>query len=264
MPLSSNLLKSRVLVTGASQGIGFAAAKAFLEEGARVVINSSNKQRLEKAKNQLSQLGEVHAVVADLREKTEIDRLVSETKRLLGGIETLVYVTGSPKPGTFMEKEYDDWLDAAKLLTISPAYLARRVAELMLERSVKGRIVLLASFAIKEPIPNIALSNVCRIAIAGIVRTLARELGPKGIRVNAILPGYIKTSRIDQVAQDLARRWGVTVDEAFSKIAQEIPLGYIAPPEELARSIIFLGSDLSTYVNGAVLPVDGGLLRSVF
>jgi 3-oxoacyl-[acyl-carrier protein] reductase len=263
MPLSSGLAGSRALVTAASQGIGFGAAEAFLKEGARVVINSSNAGRTSAAAERLRPLGEVHGVTADLADERGIDRLVAETVRRLGGIDTLVYVTGSPHPGTYLEQGYDDWVHAAQLLVVSPAYLARKVADEMLRGGTAGRMVFLTSVAIREPIPNLATSSVCRIAVAGLVRTLARELGPKGIRVNGILPGYIRTARIDEVARDAAHRRKTTPEEVIRGMEREIPLGRIGTPEELARAIVFLGSDLSSYVSGAMLPVDGGLLRSV-
>ncbi len=121
MPLSSGLAGQRVLVTAASQGIGFAAAQAFLEEGARVVINGSHRTRLERAVAALRPRGEVHGVVADLSQRADLDRLVEETHNALGGIDTLVYVTGSPAPGTFMEQSFESWQAAAALLTVSPA-----------------------------------------------------------------------------------------------------------------------------------------------
>ncbi len=263
MVLASGLQGSRVLVTAASQGIGFGAAKAFLEEGASVVVNSSNAERLDRATRSLASLGEVHGVVADLREKNDLDRLLGEAVGHLGGLDTLVYVTGSPRPGLFLEQEYADWDAASRLLVVSPAYLARRAAERMLEGGHGGRMVFLTSIAIREPIPTIATSSVCRIAIAGLVRTLARELGPKGIRVNGILPGYIRTDRVDEVLRDAARRKGTTAESERTGLEREIPLGRIGSPEELARAIVFLGSEMSSYVTGALLPVDGGLLRSV-
>ncbi|MDG6995862.1 MAG: SDR family oxidoreductase [Nitrososphaerota archaeon] len=263
MPLGTNLQGQRVLVTAASQGIGYAAAKAFLQEGASVMINSSNEQRLERAYRELQRYGAVDRTPADLSSKEGIERIVSKTVEVLGGIDTFVYVTGSPPAGVFMEKEYEDWASAARLLTVSPSYLARKVAEVMIAQGVKGRMVFLASWAIREPIPNIALSNVCRIAIAGLVRTLARELGPKGIRVNSILPGRIDTQRSDQLIKDASRKLGITEEEARANVEKEIPLGYIASPDELAKSILFLGSEISSYVTGAALPVDGGILRSV-
>ena len=254
---------AKVLVTAASQGIGFGAAQAFLEEGARLVVNSSNEARLRTATERLSKLGEVHGVVADLREKADLDRLLRETERLLGGLDTLVYVTGSPRPGVFMDQSFEDWRAAADLLVVSPAYLARRSAEVMLAHGAHGRMVFLTSIAIREPIPNIATSSVCRIAVAGLVRTLARELGPKGIRVNGILPGYILTDRLDEVLRDSAQRKGTSEEIERAALAREIPLGRPGTPEELARAVVFLGSEMSAYVSGALLPVDGGLLRSV-
>lgn len=263
MPLSSGLAGQRVLVTAASQGIGHAAARAFLEEGARVVVNGSNAGRLEKAVDALRSIGEVHGVRADLSQRAELDRLVTETVVHLGGIDTLVYVTGSPAPGTFMEQNFETWQAAANLLTVSPAYLAQRVAETMLASKTRGRMVFSASFAIREPIPNIATSNVCRIAVAGLVRTLARELGPSGIRVNGVLPGYIDTERVGHVFEDSARRRGTTTEQVRADLVREIPLRRIGTPAELARAFVFLGSEMSSYVTGALLPVDGGILRSV-
>jgi 3-oxoacyl-[acyl-carrier protein] reductase len=263
MPLSSGLKGQRVLVTAASQGIGFGVAKAFLGEGARVVINSSNPSKLKNASDELSKIGQVATVAANLSDRDGIDTLVDRAVELLGGIDTLAYVTGSPAPGTVMEKSYEDWESATRLLTISPAYLARKIAQVMIDQKVKGRMIFSSSWVIREPSPNLALSNVCRIAILGLVRTLARELGPVGIRVNAILPGYIQTKRIDQVVKDGSKRKGISETEALNEIVRQIPLGYIASTDELAKSFLFLGSDMSSYVSGAALPVDGAILRSI-
>ena len=261
--MGSGLQGARVLVTAASQGIGYGAAEAFLAEGARVVINSSNSERLSAAVDRLRPLGTVHGVVADLTRRDDLDRLLAETVGHLGGLDTLVYVTGSPHPGVFMEQGYEEWDRAAAMLVVSPAYLARRAAEEMLRGKTGGRMVFLTSLSIREPIPNLALSSVCRVAVAGLVRTLARELGPKGIRVNGILPGYIHTGRIEEFARDAARRRGTSAEEVIRSLEREIPLGRIGTPAELARAIIFLGSEMSSYVTGAMLPVDGGQLRSI-
>ncbi len=227
------------------------------------MINSSNEKRLKEAEQKLAGLGEVHGVAGDLSLQPEIDRLVTSTSSLLGGIDCLAYATGSPAPGTVMEKNFEDWDNAARLLTVSPAYLARKVAEIMIENKTKGRMVFSASYVVKEPSPTLALSNVCRVSILGLVRTLARELAPRGIRVNAILPGYIKTGRTDQLVKDTARRKAISETQVLNELVAQIPMGYIGSTEEIARSFIFLGSDMSAYVSGAVLPVDGAILRSI-
>jgi 3-oxoacyl-[acyl-carrier protein] reductase len=263
MPLTTGLKNQSVLVTAASQGIGYGVAQAFLDEGARVMINSSNDEKLQRAEQQLSKHGEVHRLAGDLATKDVIDRLVTTTADVLGGIDTLAYVTGSPSPGTVLEKSYEDWEAAARLLTVSPTYLGRRVAEVMISNKTKGRMVFSSSITVREPSPTLALSNICRISITGLVKTLSRELAPSGIRVNSILPGYIKTARIDQLVQSNAKRKGISETDALNEFVSQIPMGYIGSTEEIARSFLFLGSEMSAYVSGAMLPVDGAFLRSV-
>jgi 3-oxoacyl-[acyl-carrier protein] reductase len=162
VPLSSGLDGQRVLVTAASTGIGYGAATAFLKEGARVVINSSNREKLDGALERLGPLGEVHGVLGNLAVKTDLENIVQSTRSLLGGIDTLVYVTGSPKPGRFLEMSYEDWRGASDLLVVSPAYLAKLIADEMISAKTKGRMVFLSSYVIKEPTLAIALSSVCR------------------------------------------------------------------------------------------------------
>lgn len=263
MNTSFGLAKKRVLVTAASRGLGFGAAKAFLEEGSRVVINSSNGRRLSTAAKELGQLGEVYAVVGDLKRREDLDRIVGGAKRHLGGIDVFVYVTGPPEPGRFLEEGYEDWEEAAKLMVISPAYLARLVALDMINSGTKGSMVFLASVAIREPLLTIATSGVCRIAISGLTRTLARELGPKGIRVNGILPGYVDTARIQKILQTTAAAKKITLSKALAEMEGEIPMGRLGTTNEVAQVVLFLASELSSYVSGALIPVDGAYLRSV-
>ncbi len=263
MPSGREAEGLRVLVTAASQGIGFAAARAVLRAGARVAVNSSHAGRRASAIDRLRPDGTVEGIVADLQEGPELDRLAREAAERLGGIDTLVYVTGSPPPGALLELDHAAWEEAARLLTVSPAYLGRRVAERMISEGTGGRLVFLSSFAVREPVVALALSSVCRSSVTGLVRLLARDLGPRGIRTNGILPGYIETDRLRAIVADDARRRGRSPEEARADLEREVPLGRIGTPEELARAILFLGTEMSSYVNGALLPVDGGLLRSV-
>jgi len=264
MVLEFGLVGKRVLVTASSKGIGFAVAKAFLLNGSRVVISSSNGENVRRAVDSLASLGEVHGFTADLRSKNDIDGLIEYASSKLGGLDTLVYVAGSPSPGVFMEKTYEDWEEASRLLVLSATYTAKLVAQKMLSQGSGGSMILLSSYVIKEPVPNLALSDVCRISVAGLVRTLARELGPWKIRVNGVMPGYIATQRVEQVLKDTAKRLNVSPQQALESLVKQIPLGYVGTPEELANVVLFLASSLSSYVTGAMIPVDGGLLNSVF
>ncbi|HXW37655.1 MAG TPA: SDR family oxidoreductase [Nitrososphaerales archaeon] len=253
----------RVLVTASSRGIGFGSAKAFLEEGSRVVICSSNHDRLSQAEKQLGTLGEVHALAADLRLESDLDKLVDQTLERLGGLDHMVYVAPPPPPGTFMANGYKEWREAAESMMVSPAYLCKRVGEEMVKSKTRGTMVLVASVAVREPIPTIATSGVARIAVSGIVRTLARELGPSGIRVNGVMPGYVDTDRVREILEATGARTGLGMSKARESMESEIPLRRIGTTEETANVILFLSSDLASYVSGAMVPVDGAILRSV-
>ena len=265
MPTSSGLpvMKGkRVLVTAASRGLGFGAAEAFLDAGARVVINSSNAARLAEAEARLAKKGDVRPVVADLTKEKDLDRLVSEAASSLGGIDSLVYVTGPPPAGAFLQKGNSEWREAAELMMVSPAYLARLVALDMIDRKVKGSMVFLGSVTMREPVLNLATSGVCRIAVSVLVRTLARDLGPRGIRVNGVLPGYIDTDRTQTIIRDRAAKEGIPEAEARADLVGQIPIGRLGTADEVAQVALFLASDLSSYVSGALVPVDGAYLRS--
>jgi 3-oxoacyl-[acyl-carrier protein] reductase len=125
-----------------------------------------------------------------------------------------------------------------------------------------GRIIISTSAAIKEPIENLDLSNILRISMAGLIRTAAKQLAKKGILINGVMPGYIMTERIIQIIKERSKREGKSEEEILKAMTANIPLGRIGEPEELANVVIFLASNLATYVNGAIIPVDGGYLRS--
>lgn len=250
--------------TASSKGIGFGVAKVLAMAGADVIILSRNEENLKKAKEKIKEIADVNVeyIVADLTKKEDLERIVGEVKNI-GDPDIFFYSTGGPKPGYFMEMTMEDWEEAVKLLLYPAVYLTRALVPGM-EKKGFGRIIYSTSVAIKEPIPNIALSNVVRISLAGLVRTLAKELGPKGITVNGIMPGIIRTDRVIQLAQDKARREGKSLEEALQDYAKPIPLGRLGEPEEIGYLVAFLSSELGSYINGAMIPVDGGRLNSVF
>ncbi|WP_457741854.1 SDR family oxidoreductase [Thermococcus sp.] len=262
--LTIDLSGRLAFTTASSKGIGFGVARVLAKAGADVVLLSRSEENLRRAKEKIREESDVEVfyVVADLSKREDLKRTVNELEDI-GEPEIFFFSTGGPKPGYFMEMNMGDWEKAVDLLLYPAIYLTKALVPAM-ERKGFGRIVYSTSVAIKEPIPNIALSNVVRISMAGLVRTLAKELGPKGITVNGIMPGIIKTDRMIQLAQDRAKREGKSVEEALQEYAKPIPLGRLGKPEEIGYLVAFLASDLGSYINGAMIPVDGGRLNSVF
>jgi len=254
---------AKVLVTASTRGIGFAVARRFGLEGARVVVSSRKAEHVREAVERLRREGiEAYGVTADLTVKEDCFRLVDEAARLLGGLDILVYNTGGPPPGGFEEVSLEDWEHAVRLLLLSAVWVTRAALP-HLEKSSMPAIVYLTSVAIREPLDRLVLSNTVRLSIAGLVRSLARELGRKGIRVNMVLPGYTKTERLLQIARDRAQKQGKTVEEVLKEMTKDVPLGRPAEPDEIARVVVFIASKAASYVNGAAIPVDGGMLRSI-
>ncbi len=254
------------LITASSRGLGYASARVLALEGARVILSSRNVERLYEAASKLKrEVGEdrVYYHVLDLTSKESIDELFDWVREKFGKLDILVYSTGGPKPGRFMEMKWDDWVEATRLLSLSAVWVARRAAELMIPNHW-GRIIFISSVAIKEPWPDLALSNIMRLPIAGIVRMLAKELGPHGITVNGVMPSIILTDRVLEIAKNRAIKQGKTVEQVLSEMAEKIPLKRLGRPEELGYIIAFLASEKAGFINGTMIPVDGGFLNSIF
>ena len=255
----------KVLVTASTRGIGRGIAEVLLSEGSYVFINGIHDETVSKAIKELGNTysGRVGGLRADLRRGEEVRELVSRAVEFLGGLDSLVYVTGPPKAGYFRELSVDDWVNGVNLLIMSAVNLVREALP-YLRASGKASIVFSTSVAVKEPIPNIALSNTLRISIHGLMKSLARELGAEGIRVNAVMPGYVLTDRVRYLAMDRVRREGGSIQEVIKGMSSEVPLRRMADPHEVGYVVAFLISRYASYINGASIPVDGGLLKSQF
>ncbi len=255
-------LNGRVaLVTASSKGIGFGVAKVFSMCNANVVLLSRNEDNLKNAADKIESISgsKPKYIVADLANEKQLEDAVEEIKREKPSI--FFFSTGGVKPGYFMEMDKEDWDKAINLLLRPAIYIAKELLPEMIKMKW-GRIIYSTSTAIKEIIPNIALSNVVRITMAGLVRTLAKEVGMHGITVNGIMPGLIKTDRIIQLAKDRAKREGTTMEEALGALSAAIPARRLGVPEEIGYLAAFLASDFASYINGALIPVDGGKLNS--
>jgi 3-oxoacyl-[acyl-carrier protein] reductase len=258
----------RVLITASTSGIGYAIAKRFFESGARVVISSRNPDNVSKALQRLTKgrsSSNVYGIPCDLTVYYDIKNLVLKSVELLGGIDIFVYNSGNPdnEPATFFETSPSDWEYAVKLYTLSPIWLTLEITPYMIRQGY-GRIIFLGSVSIKEPMSVLALADVTRISILPLTKLLARELGPKGILVNAVLPGSFMTEGAKRLIERLAQREKKSKKIVEKEIASLSPLNRFGFPSELANVVLFLASDMASFINGSVITVDGGMAHSIF
>jgi 3-oxoacyl-[acyl-carrier protein] reductase len=246
-------LEGRVaLVMGASRGLGRAIAAALAREGAQVAIASRSRDKLDEAAAEIG--GAATPFVADTTDLNRLEALPGEVAESLGPIEILVANTGGPPFGGALEHELSEWETAYRSLVLAPRVLADGVLPAMRERGW-GRIVNVGSISTREPIPGLNLSNSHRMAAGGFLKTLSREVAADGITVNTVATGRFGTER-------LADHTG-SLEAAEEAAKQEVPAGRLGYPEEYGDLVAFLCSDRAAYITGTVIPIDGGLLRSV-
>ena len=261
--MNLGLSGKKALVTAGSLGIGRGIATALTLEGADVIILSRNKENLKSAERHIMEhTGRgVDTINADLTNILDLEKTVRYIRESYGYLDIFVFNTGGPRPGSFSEITMDDWRRAVELLLYPAVYLTRAFIKDMKGRRW-GRIIYSTSVAIKEPIPSLVLSNTVRITMAGLVRTLAREYGEYGVTVNAIMPGYIKTDRVLELARERASKENKEIEDVLADITKEVPAKRMGEPIEVGYLVAFLASDKAGYINGAVIPIDGGYLRS--
>ncbi|MEV4116365.1 SDR family oxidoreductase [Nonomuraea sp. NPDC049695] len=242
------------LVTGGSAGIGLAAAKSLAREGCDVCVSARNPDRLADAVVQLQEYGKVvHAVLADVEDPAAARRVVEETRDVLGPIDILVANAGGPPAGRFDEASLADWEVAVERNLLGTVRLIHAVLPEMRSRGW-GRIVTVTSRSAREAIDGLALSNATRSAVAGVVRTLAREVGRDGVLVNNVMPGPIDTDRLRSMAGG---------EDALARRAEAVPVGRIGSPDEVGDVVAFLASERASFVNGISMLVDGGESRVI-
>jgi 3-oxoacyl-[acyl-carrier protein] reductase len=240
------------LVMGASKGIGLAIAGALAGEGVGVAMASRSRERVEAAAKEIE--GDTTAFEADTDDLDWLAALPDEVASKVGPVEILITNTGGPPLGGALDHEREVWEEAYRSLVLAPLVLADAVLPGMRERKW-GRIVNVGSSSVREPIPHLALSNANRMAAIGLFKTLATEVASDGITVNTVATGRFATDR-------LAENWG-SWEEMEAKAPEGIPAGRLGQPEEFGDLVAFICSERAAYLTGAVVPLDGGMLRSV-
>jgi len=254
-----HLAGKKALVTGASQGLGYATAQGLALEGCLVAINSRDPQKLaDAAQNlKLETNQKVVTIPGDLTDPKNAAEIIHLAAERLGGLDLLVTNAGGPPAGGF--EAFDDavWQQAVELSFLSHVRLIRAALP-HLRKSATPSVLTVTSITVKEPLPNLILSNSVRMATAGLTKSLSQELGPEGIRCNSILPGWTVTERVESLMAQRAQSNGTQPENEFKKQSAAIPLGRMGTPEEFARAAVFLLSPAASYITGVMLPVDGG------
>lgn len=259
-------LANRVALVGAaSKGLGRAIAEELAHEGASVVICARGEPALRAAAHEISLAtgADVEPVVADLAAPEGVRTVLEAAHRRFGRIDVLVTNTGGPPAGPFDAHDWTAWQAAVDLLLRSAIELTRGVLPGMRERRW-GRILAVTSIAVKQPVDGLVLSNSIRAAVTGFARTLANEVAQEGITVNALLPGYTRTERVEQLNAASAAREGIDVASVETRIEAQIPMRRLGEPREFAALAAFLASERASYITGQSIAVDGGWIRGLF
>jgi 3-oxoacyl-[acyl-carrier protein] reductase len=252
------------MVSGASRGLGFAVARALAKEGVRVSICSRYRDPVAAAAAAIERDsgGEALAMPVDVRSAESIGAWRQATLDRFGGVDLLYPNSGGPPSGPALRFDDAAWQNAFELLLLSAIRMIRLAVPSMAERG-GGSIVIPTSSAVKEPIPNISLSTVMRASVASLAKTLALELAAQKIRVNQLIPGRIRTDRVEEIDVENAKRGGISLEEQRKRIWATIPMGGYGDPEDFAAAAVFLFSSAASYITGASLQVDGGLIRGI-
>lgn len=253
----------KVLVTAASRGLGAATAHRFSLEGAQVAICSRDQGHIEAAAERIqNETGSrVLPLAADVSDPDDARAVVKRAAEALGGLDILITNAGGPPAGTFEAISPESWEQAVRLTLLSAVNLIQAALP-YLRQSDHAAILTLTSYSAKQPIPGLVLSNSLRAAVIGLTKTLANELGPDGIRVNSIMPGWTLTERVEELMAARAAQKGTTIADEIQAQVAAIPLRRMARPEEFASVAVFLCSPAASYVHGAMIPVDGGAIQA--
>lgn len=252
-------------VAAASKGLGKAVARQLAAEGARVAICSRDSERIHTAAAELHQETgvEIWPIVADVSTLSGCQRFIAETAEHFGQLDILVTNAGGPPSGPALDMTDEQWQLAINLNLLSTVRMVYAALP-HLQRSEQGRVIAITSISAKQPLENMVLSNTTRAGVLGFIKTLANELGHTGVTFNAVLPGWTRTARVDELLTNFARLRQTSLEEVTAGITASIPAGRMGTVTEFAAVVAFIASGQGGYLNGVALTIDGGSSKSVF
>ena len=266
-------LTNRVaFIAGASSGLGYAVAEVLLNEGCKIAICSRDKGRIEEAAAHLAdstgkEMDEILPLVCDVTDEDSIKSGLNATVERFDGLNILITNSGGPPAGYVDDFSSDDWRNAFELNLMSTINLCRHsLLHLKMAAAEAGglaRILMITSVSARQPIPNLYLSNTARAGVQGFAKSLSEELGPLGVTVNTIMPGYTKTERLGELSAAVHARTGQTIEDIEAGWAESNALKRLGEPEEFAATAAFLVSRPAAYITGIGMVVDGGRVKHI-
>jgi 3-oxoacyl-[acyl-carrier protein] reductase len=259
------LKNKRAFIAGSSRGLGFSTALTLAREGCKVVINSRDEEKVkavaEKITNETGT--QAYGVAGDVSDASAAEILIKSAVESLGGLDILITNAGGPPAGSFEAFDEETWQKAVDSSFISHVRLIRAALP-HLRNSDSPSVLTFTSYTVKQPLPNLVLSNSVRAATVALTKSLAMELGKENIRFNSIMPGWTMTERVEELMAFRAKNNNTTVEEEIAKQTAEIPLGRVGQPQEFANAAAFLVSPAASFIHGVALAVDGGIIKSAF
>lgn len=258
-------LKGRVaLITGASQGMGRTAAEKLGREGALVAICARRKEAIEEVAEAIRRENgaEVIAAAVDVADPAAVHSFVQAILAKHGRVDVCVANAGGPPAKNFLGTTREDWQRAFETNFLSVVHLAHEVLPHM-QKNKWGRFITITSTSVRQPIPDLILSNAIRPSVVGLVKSLAVEFGRDGITFNNVAPGYTATERLRDLAGSRAKAAGIADKEIYDRWVQDVPLRRLGEPGEVADAIVWLASERSSYVTGQTILVDGGIYKGM-
>lgn len=252
------------MVAASSKGLGRAVAESLAREGAQVSLCARDAGQLDRVATDLRGLGAaVLTTPCDVSQAVDLQRWVEHTRAAFGAVDILVTNTGGPPAARFLDLSEEQWQAGIESTLMNVVRLCRLVAPEMRRRRW-GRIVHITSLVAKQPLPTLTISSTLRAGLSALTKSMATELAPDNVLVNALLPGHVQTDRQDHLNQLRALEEGVTAAEYAARVQRQIPLRRFGAAREIGDVVAFLCSERASYLTGVSLQVDGGLISSTF